>query len=137
MSRMSTELSEGSIHRRSFLRKGAFAAAGTLCVWDVGMANAAHEDSGHRTAVDFIANYSDNIVILNSDAGVTRMVARVRDVPGFCEAIFRARAAGISELRVARTLATFRAGGRVYEVENLLHHDFARFKFGNLAARIS
>ena len=136
MSRMSTEPSERSIHRRNFLRKGAMAAAVALCSRAVGVTFAANVDAAHRVAVDFIAKYSDEIRILSSGSDVTRIVAHIRAVPAFCEAIFRARAAGISELRVAGTLSTFRAGGRVYEVENLLQPDFARFMRDEFAARL-
>jgi hypothetical protein len=136
MSLMSTESPDRSIHRRNFLRQGALAAAVAVCSRTVGVTFAESEDAVHRIAVDFIGKYSDEIRILSAGGDVTRIVARVRDVPDFCKALFRARAAGISELRVARTLATFRAGGRAYEVENLLQPDFARFLNDESDARV-
>lgn len=111
-----------SIHRRNFLRKGALAAAGMLCAGSAGALVAA--DAAQRTAHGFIGKYSDNFIVRSESAGVTRLVALVRDLPSFSEALFRAKAAGISELRVAKTVATFRAGGHTFEVENLMGEDF-------------
>ena len=68
---------------------------------------------------------------------MTRFVALVRDVPSFSEALFRAKAAGISELRVGKTFATFRAGDRCFEVENLMGEDFAALKGEDFLARKS
>ena len=112
-----------SIHRRNFFLQSALAAAGALCAGATGTLLAA--DAAQRTALGFVGKYSDHFLVRGERAGVTRLVALMRDVPSFCAALHRAKAAGISDLRVAKTVATFRAGGRVFEVENLMHEDFA------------
>lgn len=128
---MSADILTRSIHRRNFLRTGAVAAAGALFASSGGMLLAA--DAAERTARRFIGKYSDRFLSSSVNAGVTRFVALVRDVPRFCEALFRAKAAGISNLRVAGKVATFHAGGRVFEVENLMREDFAAFEGGDSA----
>lgn len=107
----------------NFLRKGALAAAGAVCAGTGGILLAA--DTPSRIAQDFIAKYSDHFVIRSQEGGLTRLVARLRDLPSFAEALFGAKEAGISNLRCDRTIATFRAGGRAFEVENLMVEDFA------------
>ncbi|MEO6786647.1 MAG: twin-arginine translocation signal domain-containing protein [Chthoniobacteraceae bacterium] len=129
---MSADILTRSIHRRNFLRTGAVAAAGALFAGSGGTLIAA--DAAERTARRFIGKYSDQFLCISANAVVTRFVAHMGDLPRFCEAMFRAKAEGISNLRVAGKVATFRAGGRVFEVENLMREDFAVFKSGNSAA---
>ena len=110
---------KSTMHRRHFLHTGAL-AIGALCTSFAGTARAAE-----RTAFGFIGKYSDRFLLRGGSAGTTSLVALVHDLPRFCEAMFRARAAGISDLRVAGSRVTFRAGGELFEVENLMQHDFA------------
>ena len=104
------------IHRRSFLRTGAFAAGALFAGGRLIAAGTA--GTADSTAHRFIAKYSDHFFSRSGGAGLTRFVAHVRDLPSFSEALFHAREAGISHLRVAGTVATFRADGRTFEVEN-------------------
>lgn len=124
-----------SIHRRHFLQKGAL-AVGALCAPFAATAEAA-AGAAQRSALGFIGKYSDGFLLRGDSTGAVRFVALVRDLPRFSEAVFRARASGIFDLRVAGTVATFRAGGQLFEVENLMQHDFsARLaeQAGNLTA---
>jgi len=108
-----------SMQRRHFLQTGAL-AIGALCTPFTGTAHAAQ-----RTAHGFIARFSDHFFACGKGSGATRLVALVQDLPRFSEALFRASASGISDLRAAGTRVTFRAGGELFEVENLVQHDFA------------
>jgi hypothetical protein len=110
------------MHRRHFLHTGAL-TLGALCTPLLGVIQAAAPARG--MALAFIGKYSDHFLLRNDTvAGATRMVALVQDLPRFAEALFRAKAAGISGLRVAGTVVTFRAGGQLFEVDNLMQHDF-------------
>jgi hypothetical protein len=108
-----------SIQRRHFLQTGAL-ALGALCTSFASTASAAE-----RTAFGFIGKYSDRTIVLGGGEGATRIIALVQDLPRFCEAIFRGREAGISDMRAEGTRITFRAGGQLFEVENLMQQDFA------------
>jgi len=112
-----------SMHRRHFLHQGTL-AIGALCTPLLGAMQAGAAPA-RSIAQGFIGKYSDQFLIRSEDAGVTRLVALVRDLPSFAEALFRARAAGISDLRVTNTVATFHVGGHAFEVENLLSENFA------------
>ena len=120
---MNADVLHSSIHRRNFLRRGVLAAAGAVCAGSAGTLLAA--DATRRSALGFIAGYSDSFSVCSEGAGVTRLVAEVRDVPRLGAAFQGATAHGIARLHVAGTLATFQIGGRIFEVENLCPADFA------------
>jgi hypothetical protein len=123
----STKHFDRHVPRRDFLRRAACVLAGTLAAGPLAALCApGHADTASRCALAFIGKYSDRICTRGERAGVTRLAAVIRDIPSFSEALFRARSAGISEMRAERTVLTFRAGGRVFEVENLAEADFAR-----------
>jgi len=120
----SITIMRSSMPRRSFITSGAL-AIGALCTpFTFAGTTPPAVGSAQRTVFGFIGKYSDNFFVCGGSGGATRLVALVLDFPRFSETLSRTKAAGISHLRVAGTLATFRAGGQLFELENLVQQDF-------------
>ncbi len=90
-------------------------AAGALVMPFTGAASAAEQ-----TALGFVRQYSDRIIVHGSVGGAVRISAHLRDLASFTTAMFLAKEAGVSELRAAGNVTIFRAGGQLFEVENLV-----------------
>lgn len=124
------------VPRRNFLCKTALAAAALACSGNA-FAGLRLDSTSRPTklAMSFISRYSRCIlrVATGSSSDRIRLVAEISDVGQFTEALFCARSAGITDLRFSGQVATFRADGQLFEVENLIREDFASKRSGLIA----
>jgi hypothetical protein len=127
-----------TVNRRHFLRQSCAAAGATLFLGPAefafaGGAPKVQLDAADRTALQFIGQYSGNVLLRGGTvaaklAGVTpattNILALIDNVPALDASLGSPRAKGVADLSINGNTASFTAGGRLFEAENLLPAEF-------------